>query len=97
MKLCELLFLVRCTALFVACTHCEMQRRRAEGGSLTDAHYDSALVLLARMDSLSMSRSDRMYLELLYLCQRFQIINDKNYESNYEEWNTLSVHKGCHL
>ena len=65
MKLRELLFLVLCTALFGACAHDEMQRRLAEVDSLTDAHYDSALVLLARMDSLPMRRADRMYLELL--------------------------------
>nr|MCR4920970.1 hypothetical protein [Bacteroidaceae bacterium] len=65
MKLRELLFLVLSTALFGACSHGEMQRRLAEVDSLTDANYDSALVLLARMDSLPMRRADRMYLELL--------------------------------
>ena len=65
MKLRELLFLVLCTALFGACTHGEMQRRLADIDSLTDAHYDSALVLLAGMDTLPMRRADRMYLELL--------------------------------
>ncbi len=65
MNLRELLFLVLCTALCGACSHGEMQRRLAEVDSLTDANYDSALVLLARMDSLPMRRADRMYLELL--------------------------------
>ena len=65
MKVHELLFLVLCTVLFGACAHGEMQRRLVEVDSLTDAHYDSALVLLARMDSLPMRRADRMYLELL--------------------------------
>ncbi len=65
MKLRELLFLVLCTTLCGACSHGEMQRRLAEVDSLTDAHYDSALVLLAGMDSLPMRHADRMYLELL--------------------------------
>ncbi len=42
-----------------------MHSRLAAVDSIVDSHYDSALVVLAELDSLPMRRADRMYLELL--------------------------------
>ena len=51
--------------LLCGCTHGTVHRRLAAIDSLTEQHYDSALLLLRQMDTLPMRRADRMYLELL--------------------------------
>lgn len=51
--------------LLCGCTHGPVHRRLAAIDSLTEQHYDSALLLLRQMDTLPMRRADRMYLELL--------------------------------
>ena len=51
--------------LLCGCTHGTVHRRLSAIDSLTEQHYDSALLLLRQMDTLPMRRADRMYLELL--------------------------------